>query len=276
MSVQSISSAAKGALSEGKHRCDERVLYVNLASMRKINTILMILLAVLVTAGSRQCSTEDTGETGQKQKVSKGPVSAGIERLAEKIRRLTKEEFAQNVEMRPAWSALELIGWRSAGSGKCLKLAFYSKDVSEPFESYCLVPWQPLYAVPRKPERFVLDAPLLTVTADAMVFGPLGGKAADNTPRVILKKVSDLVAAAVDRDGCEKELKEKPAKAVPSNLQIIKAVNHPYYIEVEIALPGSGHPMDRDISKMAPDKMIRVSIVPDRGEVIQRWLAPSE
>jgi len=262
----------------------------------------MMLLAVLVTAGSRQCSSDDetgkaqsesrpssggkqaektTGsddpaETRQKKTESKKPVSAGVERLAEKIRKLTQEEFAQNVDVRPAWSALELIGWRSAGSGRCLKLAFYSRDVSEPFESYCLVPWQSLYAVHRKPERFILDAPLLTVTADTMVFGPLGGKAADGTPRVILKKVSDLVAAAVDKDGCEKELKEKPARAVPSNLQIIKAVSHPYYVEVEIALPGSGHPMDRDISKLSPDKMIRVSIVPDRGEVIQRWLAPSE
>ncbi len=43
---------------------------------------------------------------------------------------------------------------------------------------------------------------------------------------------------------------------------------------MQVALPGSGMPHPGELSKAFPGRMLRLSLVPDKGPVNQQWIPP--
>ena len=119
-----------------------------------------------------------------------------------------------------------------------------------------------------------ITPPLLTVTKRALVFGstaPVAGK--DAAPNLALHKA---VAEAIKLEKNQHEITNELTWALPEKLRLISLQVYPHYAVVQAALPGSGTVQPSELSKTFPARMVRFSLVPDRGRVIRQWIAPKK
>ncbi len=165
-------------------------------------------------------------------------------------------------------------GLSSTDPVECRALRFSAEGAGAPFAEVLLCPWRPMSATIPPPGEIQRAAPLWTVAPGAVVLGPwLGpdGVAADEGTR---ERAAAVAGTAIGVEQLQTPCEQPPG--LPDDLQLISAQCYPHYLTLQIAIPGSRIPRDEELLARAPGKMIELWLMPDRGEVIHRWLAPPD
>ncbi len=200
------------------------------------------------------------------------PKSDTVEQLAAQIERRVREALAESVAADRAWKPIDVIGWSGRPGAGALQLTFSGQQEREPVAVYYLVPWQPLFApAANGPGEMLPGPPLLTVTERALVFAYPPSGAGDSGPGPALHAA---VSEALQLDRNQRDIADAKHWPLPEKLRAISLHVYPHYAVVLAALPGSGLPHPGGLSRAFPHRMVRLSLIPDRGRVIRQWIAP--
>ncbi|MFH2096871.1 MAG: hypothetical protein ABIJ16_14270 [Bacteroidota bacterium] len=152
-----------------------------------------------------------------------------------------------------------------------LVLEFYDNDTKELLKQYFLVPWTDISEKTGLSDAdisFIPETGLFCVSPVCIVFEKFINTENDKT-RAIEKTMQQML----DADSCTSQAGFEDSHTF-MGLQLINKYTYPFYVEMNIALPGSG-PIDNDaIRKEFPGKMIRLILQPDYGPVKIHWLKP--
>jgi len=171
------------------------------------------------------------------------------------------------------WEFIHGIGWDAQPDKKGLLLHFYL-DGNKPLVSYMLVPHQNLFNK-KDPlsNKIVPDNTFVTVTMHALVFGPLFRKNSVED-HDLLKKIEKIISYTTYKKIHNEIISEQTEEPIPQSLQIISIKVFPFYMIMDVALPGSIVPDDKTLLTLSGNRMINLSLIPDKGTITQRWIAP--
>ncbi len=139
---------------------------------------------------------------------------------------------------------------------------------------YTIVPWQDFTLPPMGGD---VDSrtdfyDLLTVTDFAVIFRYF-------FPR--LMPAEEQYARKFDRHFKQMINLEKNQQKIddirlklPAGLQIISSQMYPNYVDLQVSLPGSRLPEPNQWQSVVANKMLRVHLIPDRGDIRTRWFKP--
>lgn len=161
-----------------------------------------------------------------------------------------------------SWQELENFPFISTAYQQCYILSVFDKK-SNPIVQYRLIPWQEMYQNP----GIISAENLYAVNPFMLVFEEKKGYNED-----LYTEVNTLAARIFNWD--ESKITGAPLnEQLLENYQIIHKKIHPFSVMLEVAQPGSGGVINWNVIKSyAPGKMIRVTVVPDLGEIKTQWM----
>jgi hypothetical protein len=181
--------------------------------------------------------------------------------------------FNKDITLKREWAPLEGIGWDAIPEHRVYYCRFFYHGQGEEAFSYILVPQQTLFSKNDPPGKAaIIPEYFVTATPHLLLFGPLMGKD-ERGSKAIAPEIDGVVHYTVNVAENNKEI-EGLESQVPSSLQMMRLKIHPYYIEMDVAQPGSVIPDDRELLKIAGKRMIRFALIPDKGQIIKRWISP--
>jgi len=196
----------------------------------------------------------------------------GVEQLAASIEAHAQQILGDKISIDKGWKQIDVIGFKGRPGAETLQLSFTTQTSETPFVVF-LVAWQPLFSL--KDDSTIINAtpPLLTVTDRALVFGSVASVTKDASISLALRKA---VGEAIRLDKNQYEITNALNWALPEKLRIISLQVYPHYAIVQAALPGSGILQPDELSRTFPARMVHLSLVPDKGRVVQQWIAPAK
>lgn len=189
------------------------------------------------------------------------------------IQLLIKSEFGSDVTVSLEWQS-ELKNGISLGDNQpALYVSIYNQVDSAKLACFYLIPWQNIYFNDRTygNDLSLPTYALKTVNEFAVVYEDFSGLTADEELRGKVEKVNSLIDGFFEIIKNQKVLKEEQNFSTESGVQIIKTKEFPYYIVIEIALPGTSGTLPIDFDWVPPGKMILTHLVPDFGQVKSQW-----
>ena len=120
-----------------------------------------------------------------------------------------------------------------------------------------------------------LTRQLVTVTEEAVIYRDLSVESLNEEDRQTAEEFHRRLLKLLDYPAMQEE--EDPAALEwPDSVEIIKAILRPYYLEVDLAIPGSRPVPPEEWLKTAPGRMLLLREIPDMGKIRSRWLFHSE
>ena len=204
-------------------------------------------------------------------------VRGWVEILSLAIRVGARAAFVDNIQVSVEWGEPQSAGWRGSPGALCLALSFKAPAAHDNFATYFLAPWQHLLAHDGASPSPV---PLLTVTPNVMVLGPLTGPDTHPDTVPVAEKLTRVIAAAVDLEENNQVHWRSLAGSVPEALQVEPVTVLYNYALVQGRLSGSAVPDERMLSLVAPGKMLGLTLLRESGaqksgRVTQVWVPPA-
>jgi hypothetical protein len=190
--------------------------------------------------------------------------------------RQAMQALGAKVSSSSEWADLAAMGLTGRPGARPVAVHFNEAGASDPLVTYYLVPWQPLATVDSRDEFAALTTPLLTVTAHALVFGPVSASSAAPDDVTLRAEVEQAVSRALDMAANQAELPAELAKPVPSSVQVLSLHVRRHCVTLAVALPGTHLPTDDVLEELAPGRMLELVLIPDIGPRRVRWLAPRQ
>ena len=191
------------------------------------------------------------------------------------IRLLLKEKF--NNELTTEFREINSNNYWNFSGHKLIpvEINVKVKDSNKIIDQYLIVPWQNFQKIKSSNSSVFYYYDLITVNDFAVVFseGPTTLKTKDE--KVLDDKFLDEFRKLIDFEN--NQMADNDTKIlIPEDLQIIFIRPFMHYVDIQIALPGSRIPTDEELSKSVINKMIRLQIIPEVGEIKTRWIKPLE
>ncbi len=157
-----------------------------------------------------------------------------------------------------------------------LKLLVSTSGTNKQLIIYTLVPWQNFsinYEAGSSLPMQLTDM-LLTVTDSAVIYASYSDSDLTEKEKGYLKEFDRSFKTLIDYDSCFLEVNDAELD-IPEGIQILTIRIFPFYIDLQVALPGSTLPEQSRWGEVSGDRMLRVSLVPDIGEIKILWFKPS-
>ncbi len=157
-----------------------------------------------------------------------------------------------------------------------LYVEYYIPDKDKALITYILVPWSDFSRNNNYTDiAAVLNEPALKcVSPFALVYEKINIEQSDNNSDIIDKIIQETTLL-FDVDFCRLIINTEEGITIEGGFQVIKESDYPYYSELSIALSGSA-PIDPDIlRKTIKNRMLFISLVPDKGEIKNSWVFTS-
>ncbi|GEM_PF-6731668 len=87
----------------------------------------------------------------------------------------------------------------------------------------------------------------------------------------IVNEFEALFKRAIHYDEYSKSV-ENVELDLPQDVQVISLKNFPYYTDIEVAIPGSLLPEHSEWERVADNRMLRISFIPERGAIRTIWV----
>lgn len=197
---------------------------------------------------------------------------------------LTVEMFSgfpvnENFSVKTCLDDLSKIHFNSNKKNKGLYIDFYCEKTGEKLISYILIPWQDLFPLSAKEDNMVTimeNVKMVTVTPFCMLFEINAHPTPNEEQVVIIEKITNMMEYLFDVRNTNTPVKEKDAYTLSDGTQVIRLKSYPFYTDLQVAIPGSGNIHAASIKKRFPNKMIRLTRIPEIGEVKTSWLASGQ
>lgn len=195
-----------------------------------------------------------------------------VEILSLAIQVGTRAAFGDSIQVSMKWDKPESAGWQGGPGALFLSLSFKAPAARDSLATYFFAPWQYLSGTQG---ASLSPVPLLTVTPNVMVFGPLAAPNAHQDTIPVVEKLSRVVAAAVDLEANNNVHWHRLDGTIPEVLQVEHVGVRYSYALVEGRLTGSEIPDERALSLLAPGKMLGLTLAQESGHVTQLWVPPA-
>lgn len=180
-----------------------------------------------------------------------------------------KESALAELQIYPTLPSV--YGWITPDSLTSYSFVLTDTRSHKALKEYLLIPRQNLCDAGHGDDSAWVKIRFLTVTPYVIVFEVLHGSVdADILPIVQNFERHFLRLIAVDT--CEKIIRQEQGFTIQTDLQVIRFREYPHYIDLETAGPGS-RIIDRlTVRELGKEKIIRWSVVPDRGKPRRQWI----
>lgn len=170
------------------------------------------------------------------------------------------------------WEKAETLGLWGSQQKKALVLELREVGQEQILLSFALVPWQDLYPM-SSPDSMVaaINRILVAVSQDAIIYELPAEAAAVSRNNDAVKFFRDHLLDLISYER-NTEAREFDACHSPEGIQIIRHREYPWYVEMEVAIPGSSAAEQLIPEGLPDDKMIHLLLVPDIGPVKEQWL----
>jgi len=118
---------------------------------------------------------------------------------------------------------------------------------------------------------------ILTINAHVMVFSLeiIDPALINESYHLYRKEISHIVWKLLNVDN-RKSIRDFLYTPMPAHLQVTSVTEYNYYVELNVAQPGSRIPENEILSSLAPGKMIVLTIITDWGPIHVRLIAPEK
>ena len=156
-----------------------------------------------------------------------------------------------------------------------LKINIIFKDSNKLLATYMIIPWQ---TFSRNINESGISAPayfdnLITVTEYAIIYISYSINNLNSAEKRCMESFNMAFKDVVDYDNNQAPL-EDDVLNIPENIQIIKCDIFKYYIDLQVAIPGSSMPEYARWATVSEYKMLHLNLVPDIGPVKRMWFKP--
>ena len=190
------------------------------------------------------------------------------------IQLLIKSEFGGDVSVQLEWKNSIPGGIVLGENISALCISVYSIPDSAKLTVYYLIPWQNIYMPSRLGNEMVISNCFLkTVTEYAVIYESFSEDVLNEVQKSKLEGITNRVEDLFDFSSNQNILLEEQGLTTPNGIQIIRQREYSYYVEQEIAIPGSKATMQHNFDSIAPGKMIFSHLVPDFGPIKSQWLS---
>ncbi|MBT3747494.1 MAG: hypothetical protein HN936_01760 [Bacteroidetes bacterium] len=175
-------------------------------------------------------------------------------------------DLPEKVSVDSSWKVTSEYGLSSPGQNKGLELTFYLKDSKITLVKYILIPWQDLVS------SNMLGSPLIGVNPFAVIYKNYPAGVILNQQHQNLYERIDLCfnkLIGMDEAGQEATIEHRPSAF--DGIRIVEMTQYAYWIDLQIAEPGSNRSVIGDIIELFPGKMVRISLIPDQGPAKTFW-----
>ncbi len=158
---------------------------------------------------------------------------------------------------------------------KVLKLLVRASKTGRQLVSYTLVPWQNFTVNHGMPGSLPLrlKATFLTVTGCAVIYVSYPEFDLTEKENAYVEVFDKGFKDIIDYKSCSSEMHDAELD-IPEGVQLLSVKIFPFYINLQVALPGSVLPEQFRWGKVTEDRMLCVSLVPDMGETRILWFKP--
>ena len=189
---------------------------------------------------------------------------------------IVKTDFDRDLNVRLEWNHPLPVDLFTSDSVPSLYISFHSKNNQEKLTGLHLIPWDNLQSpYNRVNEIGISQYSLFTVTEYALVYEDISTSRPDETKKEYLDKLYTRLKNLFDYEGNQQIISKQDGITTAGGVQLISQKEYKYYLEQEIALPGSKSPLRFDADSMSENKMILRYLIPDIGPVKYYWSLPA-
>ncbi len=190
--------------------------------------------------------------------------------LATKL--MAKLYFGDQIRVECNWEHNEKYIFSAATAMDYLRIIIHT-DEKESLIEYDIIPWQN-FSIYNGNEFLVSMEEVCTVTDYAIVYSHLKPREKKKNDMEIIQAFTPQFFHLLERD-LNHQLEEETHE-FPEHVQFISKHVYPFYVDLQIALPGTILPDDATWKKYWPGKMIYLQLVPDIGALKKRWIKSDE
>lgn len=180
--------------------------------------------------------------------------------------------FSDQIRVECNWEDNEKYIFSATTAMDYLRITIHTDEKEELIE-YDIIPWQN-FSIYNGNEFLVSTEELCTVTDYAVVYSHLKPREKKKNDMEIIQAFTPLFFRLLERD-LNHQLEEE-TQEFPEHVQFISKNIYPYYVDLQIASPGTILPDDASWKKYWPGKMIYLQLVPDIGALKKRWIKSDE
>ena len=159
---------------------------------------------------------------------------------------------------------------------KPLKINVFAAQNQKLLVSLFLIPWQNFSIKSRHDlvSRIGLADDLVTVSDFAVVYRSFSKTILSDAETGLLNGFEKAFKQIIQYQANQTVLDNENLD-LPEEVQIISLAVFPYYIDLQVAVPGTVLPSADQWRRIVKDKMLRVSLIPDRGAITTSWYKPA-
>jgi len=189
---------------------------------------------------------------------------------------LIKTEFDSSVSVQQEWRRPLPSDFFSNDSVSAIFLEFQSKEDSGRLTGIYLIPWDNLFSPGSGTGELILPRyKLLTVTRYAIIYEDLGTEPLSNANEELYERLFSRLKDLFDYGENQREISSLDGVTTPEMVQIISQTEYKYYIEQDVAQPGSKSPLRFNYDSMPENKMILGRLIPETGPIKSQWIFPA-
>lgn len=196
-----------------------------------------------------------------------------VSMLAKVVRLINKVEMQDQLEINLNLSSdTDIFLFSNVGSA-IVQMQVISIDLNQPLLNYTIIPWQDFSVNTENPTAITQQ--LLTANDYAVFYSSHPALSPDSAEQQYSQKFEAAFKQVINYDQ-NQSVTENEQINIPEDVQVISADVYPYYIDLQVALPGSKLPEFSKWKSIAKNKMLHLSLVPDMGEVKSSWIKTND
>ena len=183
--------------------------------------------------------------------------------------------FAGKIVAKTRWGKPDQINFFVNGEGGGHFVDLYSVTTGKQLLGYLFLPWQDLHQETSSDhDARIPTAQLVTVTQKYIVYLISMAPQLSEKEMDVVMELSDMMRYLLGYEEAQQQIEQDDGITSPGGMQIISLKEYPFYMEVSVAIPGTGLVSPDDIRMEFPRKMILLHQVPDMGAIRSNWIKP--
>ncbi len=183
--------------------------------------------------------------------------------------------FAGKIEAKTRWGKPDQINFFVNGEGGGHFVDLYSVATGKQLLVYLFLPWQDLFQQTSSDhDARIPTAQLVTVTQKYIVYLVSMSPQLSDEEMDDVMELSDMMRQLIGYDEAQQITEQQDGITSPGGMKIISLKEYPFYMDVSVAIPGTGLVSPDDIRMEFPRKMILLHQIPDMGAVRSNWIKP--
>ena len=251
------------------------------------NYIILLFLFLLIFKGNAEVEKDESIVIiDNKEKLIK-PVSVNYHEwtriLGEVCRLINKVLFDNTVMVELKWKGSDryyLFSRPSQREDRILEISIISVTTRKRLIKYTVVPWRNFTRDFSNGKLTIvrIDDRLLTVTGYAVIFVSYPSLCLNPEEDTALKRFDKTFNRVIDYESSRTLIKKagNTGLDIPSGVRIISCNVFKYYIDMEIAVPGSELPGHSRWETVSRNRMLRLTLIPDKGKIKRIWIMPED